>query len=153
MTVLTTLEGPTGSKLVVEVATGDELLAFANSVRRAAGATELSRLTCSRRNNPFECLIANAVNFSSSVIPRRDQYGTTLLWPSQAAQWVMTPEDSSIIQRIVDAVEDTWLVDNYDWLGGSLVTQPAVLLPEAIGNAAVAFDYGVAFTELALQEG
>lgn len=126
-------------KVVVEYATEDEVLEFANKVRQAGGANILKALLPSEPNVPSQCLIANALNFSCHVSTGAASLGL----PSGSFQWYMElPENigSEKAKAIADYVGcELKTIDR-----GKLVFR--ILLPEHIGNAAHAFDKGVGWT-------
>lgn len=106
------------------VATEEELLEFANMVRKAGGADPIPALLPA---NPYEgdsCLIALAVNFDSEVNGLGDV-------------WYIATSDRTINTRIEAAIG----------LGFTDKNGYCVRLPEHIKNAAIAFDKGAAFTE------
>lgn len=125
-------------RLKVEVATEDELLDFANEVRTAAGGEILDALLPGYALDGANCLIANNVNFNSEVLPvnHRDYE----IWPSGAWRWAMIPSDPRVARKLAKAL-------NLELYGGRR-RSASVILPEAIGNAARAFDEHKAFTKL-----
>lgn len=124
----------------VEVATEEELLAFANKVREAGGASVIDALLPSTQSSSYSCLIANALHFSCMVAPLTDRSEQGLsTHRSGAWVWGMFLPDNMYYTRakaIADAV-DCELIERHG--------QFVVLLPEPIGNAADAFDEGLAF--------
>lgn len=125
-----------------KVATEQELLDFANAIRKAGGANVIEALLPSKTSDPKSCLIANALNFSCYV----DAGPDTKLFASGQYRWFMyLPENMSIerARDIAKAVPGIRLRHIDDGFGTSL----AFSLPEHIGNAAAAFDSGDAFQE------
>lgn len=132
------------------VATEQELLDFANSIRRAGGANVLEALLPSEPGNSEECLIANALNFGCRVRPlligECMAMGCDWYFPSGASRWSMalpdnlTPEQREALSR-VDGVQ---VLEAHSGLGPSS-GRYFIPLPEHIGNAAQAFDAGEAF--------
>jgi hypothetical protein len=123
------------------VATEKELLDFANALRKAGGANVLEALMPSKIGNSERCLIATALNFGCSVDAGGDGYSDGI-W-----KWHMDFPDNMSNERIKEIVSQ---------VPGRLVRSVydeeryALLLPKHIGNAARAFDEGLAFTEYAL---
>lgn len=136
----------TGSPAVllsVEVATVEELLAFANKVRETAGGDFLGALLPGHALDSAQCLIARNLNFHSEVLPV-DTYSEHLQWPSGAWKWMMAPSDPAVAE-LVAAKLDLELIDNPEEDSGE--ERKAVVLPEQIGNAAKAFDERKAFID------
>lgn len=120
---------------VLPVATEEELLEFCNKVRQAGGANVLEALLPSVQQSSYSCLIANALNFGCSVSPYMNGI------------WLMRfPENISASQR--KAISEATGLDVRPGVGKSWVME----LPEHIGNAAKAFDWGLAFTEYVKEE-
>lgn len=140
------LLGGARNVLTVDVATEAELLAFANDVRQAGGAAPLAALLPGVQAQPNACLITNALNFSSTVsLFVRGGWAyhgssPSETWPSGAWKWVMTLVDLATIAKISEACG----LEIADGRAGA-----GLLLPEPIGNAARAFDLGLAFGQLA----
>lgn len=134
------------------VATEEELLDFANKVRQAGGAAVLEALLPSLQSDSQQCLIANALNFGCEVdVPDIDN---DIRYRDGSLKWVMHfPETMSEYdrRRIIDAVPGRaircW--DNSPFYDKSTVL--ALLLPKHIGNAAAAFDHGIAFQNFVVQ--
>lgn len=115
----------------LSVATEQELLDFANMIRKAGGTDILPALLPSIRSAPNECLIANALNFDCSV-------------DSNGKNWYMCVSED-IGRQIADNT-DLRVLFEHSW---ELDAAAAfVQLPEHIGNAAYAFDRGEAFQHL-----
>lgn len=143
-----------------QVATEEELLAFANSIRQAGGAGVLDALLPSVQGNQHKCLIANALNFGCEVVPAWDALDITMdegKFKSGASKWIMRlPDNLTQAQR--DGLNKVKGVNLRHFHEDSLY--PSVndedfyylTLPEPIGNAADAFDEGAAFQELAVDE-
>lgn len=140
-----------------DVATEEELLAFANKMRDAGDADPLESLLPSVPHQSNACLIANALNFSSTVdslsydddgqwVGSREVPG--LLPDSGVHLWGMRlPNmERERAQRIADAVECSLIEVNADEVG-SVGYKYIIKLPVEIGLAAHAFDEGAAFTE------
>lgn len=111
----------------VEYATEEELLEFANKVRKAGGANALDALMPSDVGIPESCLIANALNFDCRVEGVEDcQDGSHL--------WGMFPDvpDGLVWELARKLAEET----------GCRLTpaEDGIILPARIGNAADAFD-------------
>lgn len=117
-----------GEVIMENVATEEELLAFANKIREAGGADIIPALFPSRKGDSTSCLIATALNFSCRV--DSDGY----------EEWFMEC-NSVIAQKIEEAMD---LEVRYE--GNTAY----VMLPEHIGNAAEAFDEGLAFGKYAV---
>lgn len=113
----------------VPVATEAELLEFVNRARAAGGANVLEALLPSVPSDPEFCLIANGLNFGCRVDSVNDDWAMILpRMPLERAQ------------AIADALGCELDTDSVEW---------EIRLPEHIGNAAEAFDRGVAFQEFA----
>ncbi len=119
------------------VATEAELLSFCNKVREVGGAELLPALLPSEPGNANQCLIARALNFDCQVdstgTPYEDSFGNT------HARWQMR----------VDSAKRYTTIEAFIGLGGT--AEPEfddfrINLPEEIGNAALLFDHGAAFT-------
>lgn len=129
----------TSEKQLVPVATEAELLEFANKVRKAGGAEVIPALLPSLPCDPVACLIANALNFGcevdgTSVLPAEHGGG---LW---MMQFLGGTHKECLTRR--NAVAKALNLELY---GDDEADWPAVLLPEHIGNAALAFDQYRAF--------
>jgi hypothetical protein len=111
------------------VATYDELLEFVNKGRAAGAATLLEELIPSEPNRPSQCLIANALNFGCSV--NGNDGGWYMQLPGNM--------DMSRVEAIAEALGCSYWHGNWSSF---------INLPEHIGNAAAAFDAGIAFTDL-----
>ncbi len=124
----------------VEIATEEELLEFCNRVREAGGADILEALLPSRPGNAHECLIANALNFGCSVRPVGEKRnGLFDKWKMDLPS-NLTDEQAAAISEVVGSP-----VVGRRYSG----VYRHVDLPPHIGNAAHAFDEGVAFSDLA----
>jgi hypothetical protein len=132
------------------VATEEELIEFANKVRTAGGADVIDALLPSTQTEPAMCLIANALNFSSHISPLEGansldhRYG-----PEYRYVWAMhLPFDmaDSIALAISEAAGVALVRVFFD---GDLCTALAPLPPH-IGNAADAFDEGLAFQDFVI---
>lgn len=125
------------------VATVSELLEFCNKGRAAGAADLLDALLPSQPGNSEACLIANAMNFGCWVdrmaFVERERRGI------EGSPWFMIiarmPQERA--QVIADALGCS-LHDTDDGL--------AIMLPEHIGNAAEAFDLGIAFIDYKASE-
>lgn len=138
---------------IVPCATEEELLAFANKLRAAGHAEPLESLMPSTPGNSSSCLIANACNFSSAVRPSAlASHGIDYRESSDSREfpcWLLSfPRNMGLprAQAVADAV-DLPLRTAMDWDGTDAYYY--IILPREIGNAAHAFDDGVAFQELA----
>jgi hypothetical protein len=125
----------------IEYASEDDLLDFANRLRAAGGANVLEALLPSVPEEPTACLIANALNFSSSVSPAsEDHYDDR----NGESSWVMTlPVNTSTTQlEAIAAVIGSPPRESHDVFGGDLSAPIGYCftLPRLIGNAAQAFD-------------
>lgn len=124
----------------VPVATQAELLEFANKLRVAGDADPLGALLPSNPGDSETCLIANACNFSSRVIPvgDEDSNGETdwfLVFPTNMSLARRRKVASAVNIKLKDKVVD-FDEDEHNHV---------LPLPRHIGNAAQAFDMGVAF--------
>lgn len=145
--------------LMVPVATHEELLEYANRVRELGGADTLDALLPSKPVDAKACLIAQAVNFESSVVPDDSFH------ESGSQRWYMVPwrgndaQSDELARELAEKLDAETGVVNV--LNGKQIQGPygpisdrservGVLLPEEIGNAAMAFDLGIAFTDLAI---
>jgi hypothetical protein len=127
----------------LEYATEEELLEFANAVRKAGGADPLNALLPSFRKDRRDCLIATALNFGCSV-DAEVLYGMeNPTWPSGACKWHMRLHGPFDLQRekveqIAASTDAEVFVVDYD--NDDESKQYYLILPEHIGNAAYAFD-------------
>lgn len=110
------------------VATHIELLEFVNRGRKAGAANLLPELLPSDPGNSSQCLIANALNFGCSVDGHGDNW------------WMQLPVGMGTDR--VDAIAEALGCERVDGCIHRL------RLPKHIGNAALAFDRGVAFQDL-----
>lgn len=123
------------------VATEVELLAFANSIRQAGGATVIDELFPSQMRNPQSCLIATALNFGCQVDSGHGAFA------DGSEKWVMhLPVNLTDEQRAALAKVKGVRLRQDKWEGGYYLT-----LPKHIGNAAEAFDEGAAFQSYAVK--
>lgn len=132
------------------VATEEELLEFANKGRLAGGANVLEALLPSDIGNAASCLIANALNFSCYIEPTDDgivedgdfrRYWNMDLPDNMDKESVHQLADALGVEVISDPVRHMDLYGDVWYEGATLA------LPAHIGNAADAFDDGLAFTE------
>lgn len=119
------------------VATEAELLEFANKVRLAGGGEVISALLPSEKSAPNACLIANALNFDSEVNVKDGELRNS----DNSWTWQMR------FTGVADAKAEAIAVAVGNELRRSLGGWFAVTLPGHIGNAAHAFDEGLAFTQ------
>lgn len=153
------------------VATEDELLEFANKLRQAGNASLLDSLLPSVKNDQRHCLIARNLNFDSVVVPELSVDG----YADDSDVWAMAPalnhrlkrKDTQIadIKRANEQVralakaarlktitvpetvyDKTVEIGVYPEI--EIVDRIKIKLPKHIGNAAAAFDEGVAFGDL-----
>lgn len=139
------------------IATVDELIEFVNKIREAGGADVIEALFPSVMGDEEACLIAKALNFQCSVGGSEHHREWAMLsaditydhknyssrWLSGNYVWVMKIHHGAHIDSIVKAKE----------IAGKLelpCIDNELLLPEVIGNSALAFDKGVAFTDYAV---
>jgi hypothetical protein len=113
-------------------ATLEEVLDFANKVRKAGGGNPLDALMPAVPEDESQCLIAKNLNFNCRV---EGSTADVREKSEQDAPWSMYVEDGDVAQRIADAIgteanPPTYV--EYDW---------EIELPERIGNVASAFDY------------
>lgn len=136
------------SPIELEVATEAELLEFANAVRAAGAADALEALLPSRPSASNSCLIANALNFECLVDSFTDYEAIASddYEPRVPHGWRMyLGAREELARNIADTVPGCTFVD----LGTVSYPSYAVNLPPHIGNAAHAFDAGVAFQDYA----
>jgi len=139
-------------------ATEEELLEFANKMREAGDAKPLEALMPSVPQDEKSCLIANAVNFRSTVLPVEGGK-----WPDGTDLWVMIPErvGKERLAKIAEAVGcpliEVWTPKTGGWLQVErpneedlnwfkMRTIEVIRLPKDIGLAANAFDQGEGWT-------
>lgn len=148
------------------VATEDELLEFANKLRRAGNASLLDALLPSVQGDTHKCLIARNLNFDSMVEPEFSEKR----YADGSGVWVMTPTLNYRLKRKDSQVADIERANEqvralakaarlrtitiqervydktreFDWHGEE-VERVKIKLPKHIGNAAAAFDDGAAF--------
>lgn len=129
------------------VATEQELLEFVNKAREAGGADVLQALLPSRPTDAEKCLIANGLNFGCQVtgFDNADEYagkdGYRYVWAMHLPGNVSDSKASSIAEAL-----DLEVLDVVGESGGPVVGP----LPPHIGNAADAFDEGLAFRSFAI---
>jgi len=164
--------GNTSDYFETDVATAEELLTFANVIRKAGGADVLDALLPSVPSSANQCLIANALNFGCSVAPLRGVsagqiYGTVFYnlperigmeWEDRSTVWGMylpVNTSSDQLDKIASAVLFHLTYDGpFDKYASSVriarsfEAEPVLVLPKFIGNAARAFDNGLAFRDL-----
>jgi hypothetical protein len=146
-------------RVEVPYATEDELLTFANQVRESGGGDQVSALMPSLPNMPNTCLIANALNFQSTVIgaskawmvnsygEQQDLVRNTVGAPIGDFPWGMyfgrSPEGNSLRESVVEGLRErgVYVKRIYADTDGH-----GILLPRLIGNAAQAFDLGEGWT-------
>lgn len=128
----------------VPVATEEELLDFANRVREAGGADILNALLPSVPNDARSCLIARALNFDCIVKPifssERARHDLPEYQSNHSMCWVMEAEED-IISKLREAL-------NLPAIRIGPYKNLVLVLPEHIGNAALAFDEEEAFAHL-----
>lgn len=100
---------------IITYATEEEVIEFANKIRKAGGANILDTLMPSQVSNTRHCLIANALNFSCRVITVYKLEGGQFKW-------------NMILPSNLELSIDCERIGN------------AIVLPQHIGNAAHAFD-------------
>lgn len=128
-----------------EVATEEELLEFANAIRAAGGADVLEALLPSVPKRAGQCLIANALNFSCEVRGLGSGSTTTFddgvsyRWGMFLPHNITSAQLDALDGLEIDGVELRKCLDDTFYL----------TLPKHVGNAAEAFDTGVAFTQYA----
>lgn len=148
----------------VQFSTGDaviadetELLEFANKVREAGGADPLGALLPSVPGDETSCLIANALNFKSTVVPVPTS-DPGRYYEDGTKRWVMiAPVDTAReIARELDLDFKTLSTNHARIHGVGLASDEiplgAIDLPYTIGNAAEAFDLGLAFNDFVLAD-
>lgn len=131
-----------------EVATPEELLAFANRVREAGGADVLEGLLPSRPGAAHICLLANALNFSSEIFPTNDPppEGGRCHWVMRLPYETTQAQAKKIAKAVGSKLHHNKRSHDFHWT--SFEPLYWVELPAEIGNAADAFDAGLAFTDL-----
>lgn len=124
-----------------ERATFEELLEFANEVRRAGGGNPIDALMPAVPADATRCLIAKNLNFNCNVIGA-DSYSDDNL------AWAMVVEDSDVRDRIAEALNLPVVRAHGDfehygeegqYLRTTYVTE-GIQLPERIGQVAHDFD-------------
>lgn len=121
-------DDPMNLTFIRERATVDELLKFANEVRIAGGGEVINELMLSEPQNSEGCLIATALNFSSTV---NDDYGT----------WAMHPEDSGLVSTICSELDLNPVLEGRDYETGERTgDEVGIELPKDISFVAMAFD-------------
>lgn len=131
-----------------QVATERELLSFCSEVREAGGGNPLEALLPGTPNHPSTCLIARNLNFTCSVRPIVDPVTrVSLTNHHKESIWGMLIDDADTIAKIAVAL-DLKITPSFDH--DTSRVRLALVLPDAIGNAAAAFDRGTAFESYAL---
>lgn len=133
-------------KYADERASLDEVLEFANTMRRAGGANVLEALLPSEPGNSQECLIANALNFGCKIKPE-------VLSPNvdQIDSWVVEiPDSPELLERVSEAtgmgivdvpiVESIYHEDGGDFSHEILGGYSALHLPTKLAMVASDFD-------------
>jgi hypothetical protein len=135
-TFRTLLARTSGCQGSAEYATEEEVLAFANKVRKAGGANVLEALMPSVPGNANSCLIARALNFECSIRPF---YGSPTSTGEYAYWYMEFPPRTSLEQaaKIADAVGCECVSVPVPFIDSTLYR---IILPRHIGNAAHAFD-------------
>lgn len=113
----------------------DELLEFANKVRKAGGGNPLDALMPAVPQSAKQCLIAKNLNFNCEV--------DTLVETQHAGDWVMKLEDTEIADKIATALDLERLdldIDDYDY-DDEYDLNHLVILPPEIGQVAADFDH------------
>jgi hypothetical protein len=123
----------------VEYAEEEDLLSFANRVRAAGGAEPLAALFPSTPLEPDACLIANALNFKSTVTTPFDDEENS----ANYFTWGMVFPTRFTKSRVQEIAREV-LGDDYD--EESVRRHPGrkafvMVLPRLIGNTALAFDH------------
>lgn len=135
----TSIDEPNGAG-IFPVATEEELIEFVNKGRAAGGADILSALIPSVPEEADICLIANALNFSCQVQCPPDA-GGLVCEDGYRYRWAML-FSSSMHHKTRQTIADAYGLKVQS--NGSLFW---IELPAHIGNAADAFDEGLAFQE------
>lgn len=104
----------------IEYATEEEVLNFCNKIREVGGGEAIKSLLGGVPLAASACMIANSLNFDSTVIP---------IGRGKSERWVMC---CSV--EVVNKIVDSGLCDRWD---NSAIH---VVLPRRIGYAAYAFD-------------
>lgn len=125
-----------------DVATPEEVLDFANSVREAGGGDIIPELFPSIKRDVNHCLIAKALNFDCEVVGvidktlHRDGFSKMI---DYMMPYYMMGADPHVA---FDVATNIGLpICAHSWQANVLY----ILLPQHIGNAVYAFDEGLAF--------
>lgn len=102
----------------------DEVIDFANKIRKAGGGNLIDELIPSTPEDTKSCLIANALNFHCKVEPNWNQY-------TGQNEWVMIIEDHDTGINIAETLD----LEYFDTDNIVVIT-----LPTRIGLVAEAFD-------------
>lgn len=128
---------------VVERASFEELLDFANKVRAAGGGNPLSALMPAVPENENQCLIAKNLNFNCAVCGLSGMKDAETGGEIDGSPWVMIlDEDEALARNISEALGLRLVTKAID---GSLrpdkiVFEWGVVLPPEIGQVAADFD-------------
>lgn len=138
------------------VATERELLNFANRVRDAGGADFLKKLLPAYPEQSTECLIARALNFHCEITPwapcnpDRDNGR----FSDGSEKWIMIPHHGNTEQsekkarELAPKISLRLLKQRTSMRADDEPIKYGLQLPRHIGNAAEAFDLGMAFEKL-----
>lgn len=119
--------------IVYEYATEAEVMAFANSIRQAGGASILYKLPLAIPHSSRSCLIAKALNFNCSVGRVEGNSENKSIW-GMTFDGSVPPEN---LFAIADRVNTKLVRDQ---------GKTYIVLPQHIKNSAIAFDYGIGWT-------
>lgn len=120
-----TYESPYGTTL--KYASENEVLEFANAVRKAGGGNVISALLPAHPGQTDSCLIARALNFSCKIIPDEDHK-----FADGSQRWLMVVETDELARKIAKKCH-LRTKRNDD-------CRLEIILPKRIGNVAATFD-------------
>lgn len=116
----------------LEYASEEEVLEFANSVRKAGGGEALPALLPAKAQDSYSCLIAKALNFHCRIEI------TDEVFVSGDYQWIMRVDSDELARKIANHCHLRTKRDD-DGL--------TVKLPKRIGNVAAVFDAAFDYAE------
>lgn len=111
-------------KAIRERANFDEIIEFANLVRKAGGGNIINDLMPSSPEQPNSCLLANALNFDCCV-------------NGGGEMWYMEVDEEDLAIKISEAI-GTEYTDDIGYSDGRIIYK--ITLPVNIGYVAAAFD-------------
>jgi hypothetical protein len=137
-----------GESRRVDYATEDQLLDFANKVRKAGGGDPIEGFFPAKPSSSTSCLIAKALNFGCSVdVDDNNEVTDRETW-AMYLEGTDQLEVDARVRKIAKATGTKILTKDYDDFYDEVPNEDApdevaygILLPARIGNTALAFDH------------